>query len=201
MPVTKIILMLLVPVAACWSLTSIVMFFIFRPYKMTLMAGVKFHGFLPANRGKIGREIASYIARSAESAGRLKLFDSTSVINALRPEIEEHVDYFLKEKLKEAFPLMHQVMGEKTLEKFRVVFLEEVESILPVLLQKQSSEILSKFELEKMVVAKISKIAEADIEASVLRAAGNYPERLKIIAAGTGLIIGLLQIVIEYVYY
>lgn len=92
-------------------------------------------------------------------------------------------------------------MGEKTLAKFRVVFLEEVESILPVLLRKQSSQLLSKFDLEKMVVAEISKINEADIEASVLRTVCNYPERVKMIAAGTGLIIGLLQIVIEYVYY
>jgi uncharacterized membrane protein YheB (UPF0754 family) len=199
MPLTQIILTLLIPVVVCWSFISSVLFFAFHPALEKSIAGLTFQGFIPSHRNEITAGLASYVANSIESIGA-RLFDGKMVIDVLRPDIEAQVDLFLKEKLKEAFPLMHQMMGEKTLAKFRIVFLEEVENILPALIQKQGSGLLSKFELEKMVAAQLNTIALTDIEKAVAQS-GGYLKRIKLLAAGSGLLIGLLQLTIELVFH
>ena len=55
-------------------------------------------------------------------------------LQKLRPDIEAHIDHFLRNKLKDVFPMLATLMGEKTILQLKDAFLLELESLFPVLM-------------------------------------------------------------------
>ena len=43
-------------------------------------------------------------------------------LNKLKPEIETHIDSFLREKLKETFPMLSMFIGDKTINQLKSCF-------------------------------------------------------------------------------
>ena len=197
MPLTQIILVLLVSIAGCWSFISILIHFLFHPAAKNQFLGINIQGLIPANQHKFARSISGRLADWLKSSNLdIRELFSDNALEGLRPDIEEQVDIFLRDKLKEAFPLMHQMMGEKTLLKFRTVFLEEVERILPALVEKHASGIISGNKIQGAIEKYLSNLPAGTIEKCLRSVWGKRIRYIKCFAALTGLLIGILQIAI-----
>lgn len=107
---------------------------------------------------------------------------------ALKPVINEKLDDFFKNKLSAKMPMISMFIGEKTIEELKGVFMEEFETIFPLLLVQFTSNLDKK--LQNQWQTKFSMI----IQKKVLSATYS----LRWIAFLLGFIWGILINVILY---
>lgn len=197
MPLNQTILVIFVSVLGCWSLISILIFFIFHPSTEKSIAGIKLQGFLQAKTGFLIRLAAeNFKTFLIRDQGLQSSGPGRKALDRFRPDLETQIDLFLADKLKVAFPLLHPMMGEKTLQKFKDVFLEEVEQVLPALIDKNAAGLFSGGELEKYLLTFFNN-HPGNKWSGLLKKQFQKEIRLaKILAAFAGLLIGLVQVFI-----
>src|SRR5690606_41103541 len=80
------------------------------------------------------------------------------------PVVEEHIDEFLRHKLKEKFPMVGMLMGEKTIESLKEIFLKEIESLFPVILNKFAGNLAQEVDIKAMVTERLSNLPISRLE-------------------------------------
>ncbi len=194
MPATLIILMLLLSTLCGWLIAGTLIYLAFST-KEEKIFGLTVAGIVPENRAKLADDIAAIVVKNwMNEKELLSYLSGENIMEKLRPEIELHVDVFLKEKISETFPLLYKFMGEKTLSKFKEAFLEEVESIFPALLNSYASAILQEAKPEKIIAQKIKSMDTDELKRIIRLKAGNKLTFIKLLAAAIGLMMGILQI-------
>jgi uncharacterized membrane protein YheB (UPF0754 family) len=172
---------------------------LFKPYIPKKITGFTVQGIVPFVLNNHSHLIAAAIRQEFLSEKLLqKVLDNPALLQQMTPAIEAHVDHFLNEKLSEAFPLLYKFMGEKTLQKFKIIFLQEVETILPNMLQQYGTMLLQGNKIEEGIADQIRQLSAPQLEASLHQFAHRYIRRFKIVATLWGIFIGLLQTVIVY---
>ncbi len=165
--------------------------FLLNPRKPKLFFGQKVQGLIPAMLETMPAQVIAALPINdllknliAEKVNKEKIIDD------LRPGIEDHVDHFLQEKIKTAFPLLFGMLGEKTLAKFKAAFMEEVELILPQIIDKYSHKV-SEVSIGFMVEEKLTtQLKERDIIGMLEEKIKPKLLQFKIAAMGFGLIMG-----------
>ncbi|MDB5200722.1 MAG: hypothetical protein JWQ27_131 [Ferruginibacter sp.] len=198
MPATYL-MMLVVAAASGWMMAELMLFLFFRPYIKTRIAGFSIQGLMPALKPVMAAKLSALADQQLSQNNLIaEKMDEMDMINRLKPDLEAHIDIFLKEKLKDAFPLLHQFMGEKTLARFKEAFLSEVELILPGLMRKSVASLLGEMQIKTLIEDQINAISIPAAEAYILKSASRKIVLFKIAAAAFGLITGIIQVAILY---
>ncbi len=121
--------------------------------------------------------------------------------NKLKPEIETHIDRFLREKLKDTFPMLSMLMGDKTINQLKWAFMTELESLFPVLMKSYVAQMQSSLDIEETVTQKITSISMEKTEKIFYQSAKKQLIKIQLVAAATGLILGLLQLLLNTQLY
>ncbi len=201
MSVYQFCMLVLVSTICGWLTHSIYLKFIFWPRIRQRFFGFSVHGFLPANQPQIATLVAGSISKHYFNetllADKIK-YDQLSL--QLKPQIDGHIDAFLKDKLPHAFPMLFKLMGEKTLLKFKSVFMDEVESIMPALMKQATSNLLKKADLQQATEQAILEIPLAKVEQAFVLHAGKVLHRFKCVGALVGFMVGLLQSLVLIIF-
>jgi uncharacterized membrane protein YheB (UPF0754 family) len=197
MPVLTSVFIISIAAIGGWLIAALFIHILFRPYNTKKVLGFPVRGIIPSLKPALGNWLAAAIQKELLSVDSVeKRIDDPALMAQLRPEIEKHIDRFLKEKLKEAFPLLAGLMGEKTLGTLKVAFLAEVELIFPSVLKSFSANLLQQWQPAKMIEGKLSDITQADIERMVKAKAWRQLLFLKLIGALAGITMGVLQVLL-----
>lgn len=111
----------------------------------------------------------------------------------IRPQVEEHIDDFLRQGLPKAFPIISTFIGERTINQLKEIFMKELETIFPVVMKGYVKNLQQDLHLEQMIVDKASSISTATIQRAVYQSLGAHINKAAGLAAGLGLLIGLIQ--------
>jgi len=195
MPATLIILLIVLSTASGWFIAAILITTLFYPLQEKKIAGIRVRGIIPAHQQQLADAIASSITDSFLNEENIsKSISSPEILQKLQPEIEIHVDIFLKEKIQEAFPLLYKFMGDKTLAKFKAAFMTEVEILFPVLIRNYAGIALAEMQPQKMVADKIKAMPVQKLAEAFEEKAGRQLIRFKLLGASIGLLTGILQV-------
>lgn len=197
MPVILSTLIICIAATGGWLIAVIFTRILFRPYTPKEILGFRFSGILPAMLPELAVQVSGMVERELLSPGKIAArLDDPLLMQQLKPEIEIHIEEFLKTKLKEAFPLLSNFMGEKTLSKFKEAFLTEVETILPGLLKNYSGRLLEEWQPAQLLRDRINAIDIAHIERMVKEKAAGQVRLLWLSGALIGLLTGIVQVII-----
>ena len=108
----------------------------------------------------------------------------------LVPLIENHVDDFLRNKLKEQMPMISMFIGDKTITTMKGVFMKELENMFPQIMRQFASNLKNDPKIAQMVTSRVESITPQQLKkmlATPLRAAGW-------LGAITGFIVGWVQL-------
>lgn len=154
---------------------------------------------LPKRKAEIGAAVGKIVCElfSLSELGE-KLVDEKSM-EKIMPEAEKQVDHFLRNKLKTAFPIIGSFIGDKTINQLKDVFMQELKEILPDILKKYIQNLEKDFDMEKMISERIASIP-AHQEAILVKKMKGYLEPVYIMGALVGLIIGLIEVLLVYVF-
>jgi len=112
----------------------------------------------------------------------------------IMPTVEEHVDDFLRNKLKEAFPMIGMLIGDRTISTLKDIFMKELETLFPVIMKAYMQNLQKELDVEKLISEKISAFTPDKLETLLYQTMGKELRLAGLVGALVGLLIGLIQV-------
>lgn len=178
-----------------WFVIRISIRLLFRPLKPLSFAGLKIQGVLPANQQMIAQKIGKLVSTRLFSFDALqqKVTDPEN-FNKLKPEIEKHIDSFLRDRLKETFPMLSMLIGDKTIGQLKTAFLTELETLFPNLMKSYIANLEKDLDIEKEVSDKIAGFSMSKAEDLLYQSAKKQLLKIQLFGAAIGFLTGLIHI-------
>jgi uncharacterized membrane protein YheB (UPF0754 family) len=180
-----------------WVTTWIAIKMLFHPRKPISIFGFKVQGIFPKNQQLIAQKLGQVVSKEFLSFAEIE----AKVINPdnlekLKPEIEAHIDIFLREKLVTLFPMLSMFIGDKTINQLKTAFLTELENLFPILMKNYMKKLESDLDLEKIVTEKVASFSSEKLEDILNQITKKEFQFLEVIGAVFGFMIGLVQVLL-----
>jgi len=194
--------LLLIPLCSAFSSWIVIKVFLtglFHPLRPKSFIGIKFQGILPANQSTIAAKTGKLVAEEFFSLDviKQKITDPAN-LQKIMPAIEEHIDDFLRNKLKKQMPFIGVFIGDKTISSLKKVFINELETLFPKIMSDYASNLANDLNIQTLVSQKIEAVSINDIEAALYQ---NFSKELRLaqlISAFIGTFIGLVVMLIIF---
>ncbi|MBW7915023.1 MAG: DUF445 family protein [Taibaiella sp.] len=172
---------------------------LFHPKKPVNVLGIYIQGIFPKRQAqfaqKLGVLVASELIHFDEIAAKLK---DPEQLKALNPTIEAHIDSFLRVRLKEKIPVVAMFIGDNTINKLKDGMMDEINVLLPEVIDQYTQGLGRKIDIEKMVTEKVAAFSSDKLE-EILQAIMKKEFRfVEILGGVVGFLIGLLQVAITW---
>ncbi len=191
------ILLILFSCLTGWLTVWFILKILFWPKENINALGLKFQGLLPRYQPLIAEQLADMASKELFSFSSLKEKAADPAnFDKLRPEIEYHIDHFLREKLKESFPMLSMFIGDKTISQLKAAFLLELESLFPVIMKSYLTNLENDFNPKKMIAEKITGFSIEKSGILVNKTAKGLLIRLQLLGLLVGLFLGLIQLIL-----
>src|SRR5262245_8340028 len=158
----------LIPAASafsCWLVIKIFFSILFRPHQPRSFLGLKLQGILPKKQSAIAAGIGKFVAEQFFSLTTIEeKISDPSILQKIMPVIEEHIDDFLRNKLKKEMPFIGMFVGDKTIESLKKVFMTELEILFPKIMRSYASNLIADLNIEQLISKKIEAASIQEIE-------------------------------------
>ncbi|HKZ65502.1 MAG TPA: hypothetical protein VJ111_04065 [Chitinophagaceae bacterium] len=192
-------LLLLIPLLSAfigWITIKLAIRLLFRPYTPKKILGFSLHGIFPAQKMQIARQAGKHVAKEFSLAGIEQKINDPKNFAAVKPLIEIHIDDFLRNKLKEQMPMISMFIGDKTINSLKTIFIQEIETLFPQVMQQFANNLKNELNPEQMIVSKISSISPEQFETAVYLNISKEIRIASFFGAAIGLLMGIIQLVI-----
>jgi uncharacterized membrane protein YheB (UPF0754 family) len=180
-----------------WLTNWVAIKMLFHPVKPVKVLGITFQGIFPKRQQqfaeKLGRLVSNELLSFSDIEEKITHPDN---IKKILPHVEKHIDDFLRQRLKEVFPMLSMFIGEKTINQLKGVFMEELEQIFPVLMKSYMNNLKHDLDLERIVVDKVAAFSSAKLESILYGIMSSEFRFVEIIGGVLGFLIGLLQVLL-----
>jgi len=149
---------------------------------------------IPSRREELARSIGKAVSDAFSFADIEKKISDPNNIKSVMPVVEEHVDDFLRNKLKAKMPVVGMFIGDKTVNSLKEVFLKEIEELFPQVLTRFAGNLQKDFDIETMAARKIATVSASQIE----KALSPLLRYFCLAGAISGLIIGCINLLTFY---
>jgi uncharacterized membrane protein YheB (UPF0754 family) len=115
-------------------------------------------------------------------------------IKKIMPVAEVHIDDFLRNKLKDALPMIGMLIGDRTINTLKEIFMKELETIFPVIMKGYLQNLQQDLNLEQTITDKIAALQVEKLKAALYQHAGRELRQANLFGAAIGFLIGLIQV-------
>ncbi len=179
-----------------WVTTWVAIKMLFHPRKPAKILGITIQGIFPKNQQKIAEKLGEVVSNELLSFKEIEeKVTNPDNLEKLKPEIEAHIDNFLRVKLKQSFPMFSMFIGDKTINQLKEAFLTELEELFPVLMKNYMTKLENDLDLKEIVTQKVSGFSGEKLEDMLNKITKQEFKFLEVIGAVFGLLIGILQVV------
>lgn len=180
-----------------WFTNWIAIKMLFHPKDPKRILGVTLQGIFPKRQKqfatKLGTVVANELLHFDEIIGRIK--DPVNQRD-LAPFIETHIDEFLQVKLKEKLPVISMFVGEGMIQKIKEGLMEEIEVLLPELINRFTDKLNESVDVEQIVTEKVSNFSSDKLEEILVSIMQKEFRFVEIIGGVLGFVIGLVQVLL-----
>jgi uncharacterized membrane protein YheB (UPF0754 family) len=182
-----------------WLVIRIVVKMLFRPLTPRKLIGFSWQGVFPSQKHLIAKKAGEFAAAELTNAGALeeKISDPSHFEN-VKPLIETHIDDFLRNKLKEQMPMIGMFIGDKTIGTLKTIFIHEIETLFPQVMQKVAGNLKAGMNIEMLVASRIAAIPPEKIETMLYTYMAKEIHKASVLGGLVGLVVGLLQLLIIF---
>jgi uncharacterized membrane protein YheB (UPF0754 family) len=118
----------------------------------------------PAHQHELALSIGKSAAEAFSVSDIEKKINDPENIKKIMPVVESHVDDFLRNKLKQKMPMIGMLIGDKTINSLKEVFLKEIEEMFPAVMNKFTGNLKNEFDVQTLVTAKINSISADQLQ-------------------------------------
>ncbi len=194
--------LLLIPVISAfigWFTNWIAIKMLFHPREPKKFLGLTIQGIFPKRQQQFAEKLGKLVSEELLSFKDIshKITDPSN-LDQLLPHVEDHIDNFLKVKLKESMPVVGMFIGDKTVGQLKAVFVEELRELFPTLMERYMVSLQEQLDLEKIVVEKVRSFSSDKLEEILLQIMAKEFRFVEILGGVVGLLIGMVQVAISY---
>ena len=169
----------------------------FRPRQPRSILGVQVQGILPKKQSVIAANAGKMVADQFFSLPAIEeKIGDPSTLQKIMPSIEEHIDDFLRNKLKKEMPFIGMFVGDKTIDSVKKVFMTELETLFPNIMRSYASTLISDLNIAQLVSQKIAAASVQQVETSFKKTFSKELRVTELLGASIGLVIGLVVMLV-----
>ncbi|MCE3281837.1 MAG: hypothetical protein K0Q66_574 [Chitinophagaceae bacterium] len=192
--------LLLIPIISAfigWFTNWIAIKMLFHPKEPKKILGITFHGIFPKRQQQFAEKLGKLVSQELLSFTDIesKITDPANV-DKIMPQVDQHIEDFLRVKLPQAMPVISMFIGDKTISQLKEVFLSELRTLFPALMGNYMDKLKDDLDLEKIVVAKVSSFSSDKLESILNQIMSKEFKFVEIIGGVLGFLIGLLQVLL-----
>lgn len=170
---------------------------LFHPKEPMRILGFTIQGIFPKRQQQFAQKLGTLVGEELLNIRDLKAkINDPSNLKDIAPFIDKHIDDFLQNKLKEKLPVISMFVGEGTLGKIKEGLMEEIEILLPNVIQQFTDKLGENLDVEKIVREKVAGFSSDKLEQILQGIMQKEFRFVEIIGGVLGFIIGLLQILL-----
>ncbi len=170
---------------------------LFHPRRPRKILGFTLHGVFPKRQPQIADSLGRIVGQELLSFDDIEhTITNPANVRRILPLAEQHIDNFLRHKLKESMPMIAMFIGDKTINQLKTVFMQELEDLFPVIMKNYVMHLKQDLDLERIVVEKIANFSSDRLETMLNQILTKEFRFVEVIGAALGFLIGLLQILI-----
>lgn len=193
-------ILFLIPVISAfigWFTNWIAIKMLFHPKEPKRILGITIQGIFPKRQQQFAEKLGKLVSEELLSFADIqqKLVHPNN-IQQLMPVVEEHIDQFLRKKLAEEMPVISMFIGENTIQQLKGIFMKELESLFPVIMQRYMGHLQQELDLEKIVTQKVASFSSDKLEDILQSILSKEFRFVELIGGVLGFIIGLLQVLL-----
>ena len=180
-----------------WFTNYIAVKMLFHPRLPRRFAGITIQGIFPKRQLQFAQKLGKLVSTELLSFDEIaKTIANPDNLAKLNPAIEEHIDGFLRERLVKEMPIIGAFLGDKTIEKVKGLFLQELNNLFPTLMNNYTENLKHELDLEAIVVEKVSNFSSDKLEEILLQIMSKEFRFIELIGAVLGFLIGAVQVLI-----
>ena len=170
---------------------------LFHPHHPKKILGFTIQGVFPKRQQQIAESLGRIVGQELLSFGDIEeKITHPDNVRRILPMAEEHIDHFLRTKLKEQMPMISMFIGDKTINQVKSAFMTELEELFPVIMKNYVANLRHDLDLERIVVDKIANFSADRLENMLNEFLTKEFRFVEIIGAALGFLIGALQILL-----
>lgn len=170
---------------------------LFHPRQPKKILGFTLQGVFPKRQRQIAESLGRIVGQELLSFDDIEqTITNPENVQKILPLAEEHIDNFLRVKLKETMPMIAMFIGDKTIGQLKAVFMQELGDLFPVIMKNYVSHLKNDLDLEKIVVDKIANFSSDRLESMLNQILTKEFRFVEVIGAALGFLIGIFQILL-----
>lgn len=180
-----------------WLTNYIAVKMLFHPRRPVNILGIKIQGVFPKRQKKLAIKLGSIVSKELFSIEDIKhkILEKSSS-EASIAKLEEHIDFFLKEKLPAAMPMLSMFLNADLLKLIREILLEELKVVIQVIVEQLASELEHAVNIHEIVQKRVESFSSAKLETILFSIMSKEFRFIEIVGAILGFLIGVIQIVL-----
>ncbi len=192
-----LILLPLVSAFIGWFVNRIAIKMLFHPRQPKKILWFTLQGIFPKKQQQFAEKIGKLVSGELLSFRDIteKITDPGN-IKRVMPQIEAHIEQFLKVKLPQQMPVIGMFIGDRTINELKAVFITELETLFPVIMQQYMLNLENDLNLEKIVTQKVARFSSDKLEEMLIAIMSKEFRFVEIMGGILGFLIGLLQVFI-----
>jgi len=170
---------------------------LFHPRKPKRILWFTLQGIFPKRQKQIAESLGKIVGQELLSFSDIEeTITHPENVQKILPAAEKHIDHFLRVRLKENMPVISMFIGEKTINQFKEVFMQELAELFPVIIKNYINNLKHDLDLERIVVEKVAAFSSEKLEKMLNQILTKEFRFVEVIGAALGFFIGVLQILI-----
>ncbi len=182
-----------------WLTIKLALKLLFHPKQPVNVLGYKLQGVFPKRQKQFAQSLGELVSKELLSfediAGKVT---NPENIKAVLPIVDSKIEYFLRNKLSDAMPMLSMFIGDKTIQSIKVIFMQEIEDLFPEMMQTYMNKLKTDLDLEKIVVDKVNGFSTDKLEEILQKIMNKEFRFVEIIGGVLGLLIGVVQVLISF---
>lgn len=165
------IVVLFFPLLSLLVFVSLIRWNLFQPAKPVALPGFRLQGLVPAYREALSKALAQKAADEfAQMKGLEEQLTKPENFEKLKPVIEDHMDDFLRNRLKEQMPMISMFIGDKTITSLKGIFISEIEKLFPRVIGQYAGNLQKEIPVYTLVLDRLQSISDQEIRQNLGKA-------------------------------
>ena len=180
-----------------WFTNWIAIKMLFHPKKPIRFLGITFIGIFPKRQAQFAEKLGKLVSSELLSFNDIEAkISNPANIDQLMPQIDAHIDHFLRVKLADQMPVISMFIGDKTIQQMKSVFMIELKELFPSLMKNYMGQLKKDLDLEKIVIEKVKGFSTDKLEQILNDIMAKEFRFVEIIGGVLGFVIGIVQVLL-----
>jgi uncharacterized membrane protein YheB (UPF0754 family) len=190
--------LILIPVISAfigWVTNWVAIKMLFHPRNPVNVLGIRIQGIFPKRQEQFAEKLGKLVGQELLSFSDIEQkISNPENLKKVLPMVETQIDHFLRVKLSESMPMISMFIGDKTIEKLKVTFMDELEILFPKVMKDYTNTLKQQLDLEHIVTEKVKAFSGDKLEEILYQVMAKEFRFVEIIGGVLGFLIGILQV-------